>query len=633
LNRRIAFWSGLFAIGLSLLALVSCDYSAPDILNNATDGVRTTFPSPSSSPSAPGTPTKSASSPREQEERTAILDSSITLIQRAALQPGGENFKLATQKLNHYFEGTSPSKYLLASAPRQFLSTQLQPGYLKAIENKNWSLRDARHLEDCMMYYGIASRVAGNGENLERVRRVFNWVVTQIQLVPPGALGSARLPQAFARPYDVLYRGMATEAEGYWAERSWLFMVLCRQLGIDIGLITYTKSSTLEPRVPTDGAGSDAEGSLFGPRKRTKVPIVWICAALIDDMAYLFDARVGLEIPGPDGIGVATLDQALGDPAILERMNLPGHSPYGTSRASLLGSPTKLRILIDSSPGYFSPKMGLLERELAGKNRTVLYRDPAEQRDHFVQVVKDHLGVVSLWALPLEVDTRLFTDPQFVQSIQSSLFLFQRDFPLVFARVKQLRGEFSEAIEDYVKFRFAENAPLVNNKKFAIPQDVQDGLDVYATYYLALAHLERNNLDQAELMFKKTLELLPEPGANLPYYNMFRWGANANLGRIYEAKKDHARAIAYDTQNDPTPQYVGNLLRARELVWKNPIAGRSVNLPPAPAAKPSKPGLINRVVSPPVGQPATPAAKPLRSRPAPPPTPAKPSASRTGTNE
>ena len=101
-----------------------------------------------------------------------------------------------------------------------------------------------------MMYYGIANRVAGTGENIDRVRRVFDWVVRQVQLVPPGTLASARLPHVFARPYDVLLRGMATEAEGFWAERAWLFMVLCRQLDIDTGLITYTRSDTLELRVP-----------------------------------------------------------------------------------------------------------------------------------------------------------------------------------------------------------------------------------------------------------------------------------------------------------------------------------------------------------------------------------------------
>ena len=90
------------------------------------------------------------------------------------------------------------------------------------------------------------------------------------------------------------------------------------------------------------------------------------------------------------------------------------------------------------------------------------------------------------------------------------------------------------------------------------------------------------DLAQAESMFLTLLELLPEPGANRPTLNMFRWGAHANLGRIYEAKGDWRRAIAHYTQIDPTMQYHGNLLRARELVWQDPMARRPDPLPPAP---------------------------------------------------
>jgi len=533
-----------------------------------------------------GTTGKSSGAPRAEEERAAILESSITLIQRAALQPGGDNFKLAVQKLNQYFDGTPRSAYQLESAPREYLATQLPASFLKDLESRSWTLRDARHLEDCMMYYGIATRVAGTGENIDRVRRVFDWVVRQIQLVPPGSLAGNRLPHVFARPYDVLLRGMATEAQGFWAERAWLFMALCRQLDIDTGLITYTKSNTLDARSPKYGVNYDVESSSAGPSKGLKPPVIWICAALINDKAYLFDARLGLEVPGPDGTGVATLEEALTVPAVLEQMNLPGLEPYGTSRASLLGSPSKLGILLDSSLGYFSPKMKLLQRELSGKHRTILYRDPSQQREHFVHVLANRAGVINLWGLPVEVETRLFTDAQYVAAIQSSLFLFRPNYPLVYARVKQLRGELDESIEDYVRFRFAENALEVNNKKRLIPQEVQDGLDVYATYYLALAHLERNNLDQAELMFKKTLELLPEYGPNQPYYNMFRRGANANLGRINETKKNPSRAIAHYMQFDPTTQHVGNLHRARELVWRDPMNGAPAPLPPAPQPKP-----------------------------------------------
>jgi len=576
--------SGLTAAALGFALIFGCDYSAPENLDTFGDRLGPDS-LPALDPSIPGRVSGSVGVQRGQEERTAILEGSIILIQRAALQPGGENFKEAVKKLNQYFEGTSPTEYQLNSAAREYLNPQLPPNLVSSLEDRSWSLRDARHLEDCMMYYSIANRVAGTGEKLEQVRRVFDWVVRQILLVPPGSLRLAQLPHVYARPYDVLLRGMATEAEGVWAERAWLFMVLCRQLGIDTGLITYSKSNTLEPLVPKYGMDFELEAALVGLRRGPKAPVVWICTALIDDKAYLFDARLGLEIPGPDGTGVATLEQALADPAILERMNLPGLLPYGTSRASLLGSRTKIGILIDSGQGYFSPKMKLLERDLAGKDRSILYRDPAEQRDHFVQVLGDRCGGVLLWRLPLEVETRLFTDAQFVKSIQSTLFLFQRDFPLVYARVKQLRGDLDEAIDDYRKFRFTENAPLVTDKTKPTPKEVQAGLDAYATYYMALAQLERGNLGLAELMFLNTLKLLPAPGPNQPYYDMFRWGANTNLGRIYQSKKDNARAVAYLIERDPTAQYVGNLLRARELLWCDPMAA-PVSLPPAPPPKP-----------------------------------------------
>ena len=134
-----------------------------------------------------------------------------------------------------------------------------------------------------------------------------------MQLVPPGTLAFGGLPQAYARPYDVLVRGMATEAQGVWAERAWLFIALCRQLEIDAGLITYSRSRSLEPRFPRYGLEFELEAGLRGMRFGPKPPMVWICAAIIDNKAYLFDARLGLEIPGPDGTGVATLEDALTD--------------------------------------------------------------------------------------------------------------------------------------------------------------------------------------------------------------------------------------------------------------------------------------------------------------------------------
>jgi hypothetical protein len=504
-------------------------------------------------------PSASSSLSGDGEERHgAILDNVIRLIQTASDKPGGRNFEIATDNLNHYFEDTPASEFAMSSAARAYLSDQLPPQAIPDLELPKWSLRDARHIEDCMLYHSIANRVAGStGDDLTRVRRLFDWTVRQIMLVHPGSLGLTKAGEpAYARPYDVLLRGMAVEADGYWAERGWLFLSLCRQIGIDAGIITYT---------PNPGSS----------------PVGWVCGVLIDKKIYLFDARTGLEIPGPSGAGVATLDEAMSQPIVLDRLDLPGQSPYGTTAALLTSSPSKIGIWLDSSPGYLSPRMLLLQQSLVGKDRTILFRDPAEERDRFVEALGPHAGKVTLWTLPLIVQTKLFTDAQFVELTQRSLFLFQSQFPLVYARVKQLRGETQEAIQDYVTFRFAENATLMD-KKTPMPRDVQEALDVYATYFLALAHLERNDPRQATFFFEKTLGLLPDYGPGRPYYNMLRWGAQSNLGRLEEAQGHTSRAVAYYTEPKPTSQSHGDHVRARDLVLQDPTGAEPVALPPAP---------------------------------------------------
>ena len=69
----------------------------------------------------------------------------------------------------------------------------------------------------------------------------------------------------------------------------------------------------------------------------------------------------------------------------------------------------------------------------------------------------------------------------------------------------------------------------MNNKDKAIPEDVQAGLDAYATYYLALAHWKKPSGGQVARtgraqLFRNTLELLPEPGPISPTSTCFGGG-------------------------------------------------------------------------------------------------------------
>ena len=111
MNRRIVLWSRLAA---PVWASLPVDGAVITRLPNPFDstvGRRRQLATCSCLTGSAGRRRQArGQSPAHDEERIAILESSITLIQRAALQPGGENFELAVKKLNQYFEGTTSGR-------------------------------------------------------------------------------------------------------------------------------------------------------------------------------------------------------------------------------------------------------------------------------------------------------------------------------------------------------------------------------------------------------------------------------------------------------------------------------------------------------------------------------------------
>lgn len=491
-----------------------------------------------------------------EADPATILHSVVQLIRTAYEHPGGANFTIAKDNLNHFFAGSSRKDFQLPDASRAYLIDRFgETGTQRvaALEEPLFTDRDGRHIEDCALLHTVATRVAGDGDDLTRVGRLFDWIIQQIELVPPGALAppGGNMPQARARPYDVITRGMATEF-GNWAERSWIFMALCRQLNLDAALVFYA---------PPPPPGT--------PEKDRPEPTVWAVAVLIDGQAHLYDARVGLPIPGPGGRGVATLEQAATDPAILQRLSL-GDQPY-TLTGPDLAAAGKLTLGLDSTLGMLSPRMRQLQLNLAGRDRMVLFRDPVEQDAAWAAALGDRFGRTVLWMMPVEIEEALFNDPAFNQATRFAGMYFDPALPLLPARLAQLRGETSRAVESFAGFRFSEN-PVLNDGKTPLDPGVAAILNVYATYLLGLAKLDQGQPDQAAFFFRETLKMLPEPKPGVPYVAYFRYGAETNLGRL-EAVKGHRReAIQYLSQPQPTPQRHGNLLLARGLIWPNPFA-------------------------------------------------------------
>ncbi|QDV38327.1 hypothetical protein [Tautonia plasticadhaerens] len=528
----------------------------------------------------------------DPEMREALLRNVVSLLERAPLTPGGQNIRIATDNLNQYFKGTPDEAFRLSPESGSYLTEEMakSPFKVEDFEARAFELKDARHIEDCLLYHNIASRVAGPGTTLDRVRRLFDWTVRHVQLVPPDApipeiLAGQGIRPAPTRPYDVIVRGFASEIPGNaWAERSWVFLALCRQIGVDAAMIGYTTEVEVEVEAEAAAEGGGDEAG----EQETKVevqerPYYWACAALVDGVPYLFDARLGMEIPAPDGGGVATLEQAATDPGVLDRLDLPDPPiPYETEAADL----GRVRVFLDSSRGYFAPKMGLLQADLAGANRMVLHRDPAEQREAWASALGGRLEAVELWELPLTVEFRLFTDPAYVRAVQFVNLYFDPQFPLLGARLRQLRGDLADAKQELTRARFRRNVPQAAEGQIdprAI-REIQESLDLFATYYLGLAQIDDEMPDQAIDLFEQSLRLPPQDPAIVRGRpaTLLRLGAEANLGMLYDAKEEIGRATYHYSQSNTTPQSHGNLLRANALVFEDPFG------PPPPPPGPAE---------------------------------------------
>ena len=403
---------------------------------------------------------------QDEEQKAAILRQVIQLIESAATNPGGDNFTLAAESLNDYFLDARPEDFALDPQVRQFLEAQpgMPPDAGQVILNPRFTGQlDGRHIEDCMMYRNVTRSVlsraqgaAASGEDLARARALFDWIVSQIVLVPAGSLAvpNARTPdgqpfQAQARPYDVLLRGMATETGGIWAERSWLFLALCRQARLNAAL--------LEVVVPVRPPAQAFQTSIFPSPLMVPTPPslrVFCCGVCLGDSVYLFDARLGEPILTADGQSIATLEQAATDPQILARVDLP-ERPYSVTFADLATG--KIRVLLDANSGSLAPRMKNLQQRLTGENRMILYQDPTELAAAFQQALGDRFESARLWTLPLEVEYRLFHDSQFNAASGFTVQIFNARWPLLAARLEQLRGDLDTAISRYVSFRYAED--------------------------------------------------------------------------------------------------------------------------------------------------------------------------------
>jgi tetratricopeptide (TPR) repeat protein len=418
-------------------------------------------------------------------------------------------------------------------------------------------------------------------EQLATAERLLDWTTRNIQLdaLPPipkdplataGTLEAA-LPSARGEigpgyghlPLEILLYG---RGDGH--ERARVFILLCRQVGIDAVMLAF-------------------------PEEQSTARRGWLPAALIGGKLYLFDTALGLPIPGPEGKGIATLEQVLKEPAILRQLDVDGVGKYPVSEADFKQG---IWAQIDAEPPSLSRRMALLQAAMPTATRLALATQPSQTESAIRK--SNPVDGVSLWRAPYDALLyrsgkleRARTDQQLAVQLSRQQFLFQPDRPLMKGRNLHLQGRFENedrkfgARSLYLQCRKSDREidALVTNefyRKMAgvegrLPEnpqqrevaiktisDVAREEKFYATFWLGLTYFEAGRYDAAiEWLGERTVQVSP-PSPWTP-------AARYNLSRCYEqlGKLDLARQWLESDKD--SPQRLGNMVRARMLDTKS----------------------------------------------------------------
>jgi hypothetical protein len=183
---------------------------------------------------------------------------------------------------------------------------------LAEIYGYQFTLLDAHHLDQSFLLRDVARSLPVSGRApLDRAGAAFAWVVRQVRLQDglfrpdQKALPKDRFVPALP-PQFALRRGWGTPLD-----RALVFLALLNQME--------------EP-------GKVAGCLVCFPGKEGELPELWACGVAVEEEGktnlYLFDPRLGLPLPGPNGKGVATLADVRKDPALLAQLTVKPENPY-----------------------------------------------------------------------------------------------------------------------------------------------------------------------------------------------------------------------------------------------------------------------------------------------------------------
>ena len=424
-------------------------------------------------------------------------------------------------------------------------------------------------------------------EQLQAAERLFDWTIRNVQLDPlppmpkapaatvdpttktrldpvsPAQLGEVG-PGYAQLPVQVLLYGHADAHE-----RARIFIQLCRQAGIDAVMLAVNDEASPIPRP-------------------------WTAAVLVGGQLYLFDTALALPLPGPEGQGIATLDQVAANPELLKQLDVEGQPPYPVGPQDLRA----VIALIDAEPAALSRRMQHLQAGLPRESRLVLFVRPSELEAKIKNGKHNKaVSTVSLWRAPLEAIVyqvgRLATFP--TNKAKAAEFdlvqnIFSPGQPLHLARNLHLQGRLTDGEREpgartlYLMCRKPDRdiQAMRTNPFFRAAVGLQDNPNAkaserdamleywtrklqtekqHATYWLGLSYYEEGNLNT-------TLTFLGQRTISAATQSPWESGARYNLARCYEDLGQLELARQWLESDKDSPQRTGNLLRAKWLAGR-----------------------------------------------------------------
>jgi hypothetical protein len=166
----------------------------------------------------------------------------------------------------------------LTDAGQAFLRQQVQldDDEINEVAGGTFTLLDAHHVDACLLFHDVVETYLKDCAEESRPTAAFAWAMRQVRLV--------ETDDEPAPPAAVLRRGWGNDRE-----RTLVFLALLDQLNVPGCMI-------LLPAGP------------------------WACGALLGGEVQLFDARLGVPLPGPNGRGIATLAQVRSEPDVVHQL-------------------------------------------------------------------------------------------------------------------------------------------------------------------------------------------------------------------------------------------------------------------------------------------------------------------------